>query len=55
MADISDTKFLEIKRKIENRKLLQKKSNNNDLKTELLKLYSNIPNINLNEVDFRLN
>jgi len=55
MADISDTKFLKIKQKIENRKLLQEKSNNNDLKTELLKLYSNIPNINLNEVDFRLN
>jgi len=55
MADISDSEFLKIKQKIENRKLLQKKSNNNDLKTELLKLYSNIPNINLNEVDFRLN
>jgi len=55
MADISDTEFLEIEQKIENRKLLQKKSNDNDLKTELLKLYSNIPNIDLDQVDFRLN
>jgi len=55
MADISDTKFLEIKRKIENRKLLQEKSNDNDLNIQLRKLYSNIPNINLDEVDFRLN